>query len=236
MSQKKSSVADRRDEARRQADARKSMEKRRSRDFRIAIAAGSLLLATGVTAFGVHLSRSTAVTNDPSMDKSAFLLASTARQSTGDAVDGVVRSDSMEITRHHIHAHLTIYVNGVQKTVPYGIGIVPPYSLQRGPDGATFVSGGKSFYFLHTHDETGIIHAESPSAQSYDLGDFFDVWKQPLTREQVGPAKGTVTIWVNGKKFSGNPRSIKLSEHEGIQLDIGKDMPYRAFTAWPPGY
>lgn len=32
------------------------------------------------------------------------------------------------------------------------------------------------------------------------------------------------------------PRSIKLSEHEGIQLDIGKDMPYRAFTAWPPGY
>jgi hypothetical protein len=29
---------------------------------------------------------------------------------------------------------------------------------------------------LHTHDATGIIHVESPTRRSFNLGDFFDVW------------------------------------------------------------
>jgi hypothetical protein len=38
----------------------------------------------------------------------------------------------------------------------------------------------KCIYWLHTHDETGIIHIESPIKKDFILGQFFDLWKKKL--------------------------------------------------------
>ena len=74
-------------------------------------------------------------------------------------------SNQIEQLAYHIHAHLAIYVNGAQKTVPYGIGIEQPWSTQA--DGSSeFVNSGAAFYYLHTHDDTGVIHIESPNRRS----------------------------------------------------------------------
>src|SRR6266568_4767343 len=94
-------------------------------------------------------------------DKSTAILANTAHQGTGNTVDGV-QSNSSEQLIYHVHAHLAMYVNGTPKLLPYGIGIVPPYQLQQIPSGGSFVAGGSKFYWLHTHDETGVIHIETP--------------------------------------------------------------------------
>jgi hypothetical protein len=83
------------------------------------------------------------------------------------------------------------------------------------------VEGGKCLYWLHTHDTTGVIHIESPAQRVYTLGEFFDVWGQPLSSTQVGHLTGHVTAFLNGRRFPGDPRSIKLTPHAVIQLDVG---------------
>jgi hypothetical protein len=139
----------------------------------------------------------------------------------GQSVDGIQCNSSEQVAFHH-HARLTIFVNGHSRTVPYGVGIADP-QLQPGL-GIPFVDSGACFSWLHTHAADGIIHIESPVTRSFTLGDFFDVWGQPLSPTQVGPAKGTVTALYNGGVWTGNPRDIPLNEHSQIQLDVGKPI------------
>ncbi len=85
--------------------------------------------------------------------------------------------------------------------------------------------GGGCFYWLHTHVADGIVHIESPTQQLYTLGQFFDIWGQPLASGQVGPATGPLTIFVNGQPYTGDPRGIELKQHGEIQLDVGTVVP-----------
>jgi hypothetical protein len=148
---------------------------------------------------------------------SAPPLASTATKATGQKVDGIGCSTS-EQTLFHIHAHLTVFVNGSPRQVPAGIGI-PGASGSNG-----FISNGKCFYWLHTHAADGIVHIESPVHRTYTLGNFFDEWGQPLGPDQVGPAHGHVTVIYNGKAYEGNPRDVPLNAHAQIQLEVGKPL------------
>ncbi|MFC1419538.1 hypothetical protein [Streptacidiphilus cavernicola] len=245
MTQNKPSNAERRRIAQQRIAEQRKADARRQRNVMIAwIVAGVVVIGGAGTAAAFAISSQNSSNqkaaaakqaSDPSIDKSTSILASTAHQATGGTVDGVVKADQMEALAYHIHSHLQIYVNGTQKNLPYGIGIRPPYSLTNDANGSPFVGGGSAFYYLHTHDETGVIHVESPTKRQYTLGNFFDVWGQPLSTTQVGPAKGAVTVYVDGKKFTGDPRTIELTEFKKIQLDVGTDTPYKDFT-WPSGY
>ncbi len=130
-------------------------------------------------------------------------------------VDGI-SCQMLEMLAFHIHAHLTIYVNGVQELVPAGIGIGPPLVWEDG-----FVVSGSCFSWLHTHDESGVIHIESPIQREYTLGNFFDIWGIPLSANQVGPAQGAVTAYLNGCEYSGDITAIPLDAHNVVQLDVG---------------
>jgi hypothetical protein len=164
----------------------------------------------------------------PQIDTNPALLASTAAQAGGQPVDGI-EAGSKEQLLFHIHAHLAIYVNGQQKLVPYGIGIVPPYRLQS-TDSGPFVAGGSNFYWLHTHDETGIIHIESPQQRTFTLGNLFDIWHQPLSPTQVGPATGQVVALVNNHPVGGDPRAIPLAAHDVIQLNVDTPEPFHPYS------
>ena len=65
--------------------------------------------------------------------------------------------------------------------------------------------------WLSTRYPDGLIHVESSEQRSFTLGDFFKVWGQPLSSDQVGPAKGDVTAIVNGKAWTGDPSDIRLA-------------------------
>ena len=155
-------------------------------------------------------------------------LAPLGTAATGASVDGI-QCNSAEGAVYHIHAHLAIYVNGQQRTIPAGIGIAPPLQEQEG-DSGLFVSGGSCFYWLHTHTEDGVIHIEAPVQISLTLGDFFDIWGQPLSATQVGAVKGPLTIYVDGQRQSVDPRTIPLTAHTLIQLDVGGNTPPQPFT------
>lgn len=190
-----------------------------------------IVVAVGVVV-GVELSGHSQPAAATGTSTSGAILAPATGQSTGDTVDGVESSGSEQVL-FHIHAHLAIYVNGKPELLPYGIGIVPPYQLEQTASGP-FVAGGAKFYWLHTHDETGVIHIESPVQRTFTLGDFFDIWRQPLGADQVGPATGTVIAFLNGQKFSGNPRDLPLTAHAVLQLDVGTVVPAQPYT-FPSG-
>ena len=159
-------------------------------------------------------------------------LASTATAAAGQPVDGI-GCETREQTLFHIHAHLTIFVNGSPRQVPAGIGI-PGARAQDTPNGP-FVDTGNCFYWLHTHAADGVIHIESPVRRAYTLGEFFDEWGLPLGPGQVGPARGHVTALYNGQVYLGNPRDIPLSAHAQIQLDVGSPLIAPESITWPGG-
>ena len=135
----------------------------------------------------------------------------------------------MEQLAYHIHAHLAIFINGKQYTVPYGVGIEQPWTTEA--DGTSeFVDSGAAFYYLHTHDDTGVIHIESPTSKTFNLGQFFAEWNQPLSTTQIGSYTGSVITYVNGSKYTGDPSNITLSEHEVIQLDLGQNVAFQPYT------
>jgi hypothetical protein len=168
--------------------------------------------------------------NVPILD--AAQLAGTMSRSTGVAVDGI-RCQGAEQVLFHIHAHLTVFVDGTARTVPYGIGI-PGAQASSTPLGR-YVAAGSCFYWLHTHAADGIIHIESPVQRTYTLGNFFDVWGQKLSPSQVGPISGPVTALYNDQVFRGNPRDIPLTKHAQIQLDVGRPLVAPAVIRFPAG-
>ena len=153
---------------------------------------------------------------------SAPPLADLGKAATGQDVDGI-KCETSEQVAYHIHAHLAIYVDGKPRQVPFGIGIPDPVTQQA--NGYPFVVSGKCFSWLHTHMSDGVIHVESPLQRGYTLGEFFDIWGQPLSAAQVGPVTGTVTAFYRGKPYTGSDlRTIPLTAHADIQLDIGQPL------------
>ena len=133
-------------------------------------------------------------------------------------VDGIMCGPTEQLT-YHIHAHLSIYVNGSPRALPGGIGIRGS-QVEQSAQGPVAV-GGQCIYWLHTHAPDGIIHVESPTQRIYSLGNFFDEWHQPLTANRVAGSSGKVTAVVNGKPWTKSPRAIPLDPHAVIQLSVG---------------
>lgn len=166
--------------------------------------------------------RAAAALSTPALVAALLALGSAARAepATGSTVDGI-RCDQAEGAVFHIHQHLTLLAHG--KNVPI-------------PDDVGRPLLGNCLYWIHTHTPDGIIHVESPVFRTFTLGNFFDVWGQPLSATAAGPArmrKGTLRVYVNGLPYRGDPRKIELAQHTDITLEAGP--PYRkpaAFNAW----
>lgn len=77
----------------------------------------------------------------------------------------------------HIHPWLEIWINGNNVTIPAGIGIKDPANDGTYNNEPVF-GGGASTCFepMHTHDDSGVIHIESPTNTNYTLGEFFTEW------------------------------------------------------------
>lgn len=124
-----------------------------------------------------------------------------------------IKCETVERTAFHIHTHLDIFINGKLYTVPAQIGIVPD----------------KCLYWMHTHDETGVIHIESPEIRNFTLGQFFNIWNKKFNNTQIfdnivsNNKNVTLSVYVNGNKVSSvDYRNIKLNSHDEIAIVYGK--------------
>jgi hypothetical protein len=136
---------------------------------------------------------------------SSKLLSSS--NASAQTIDGI-QCNAVEQLLFHNHAHLDIFIDGQPYTVPSQIGIIP----------------GKCIYWLHTHDDSGVIHIESPVTRNFTLGQFFDVWKKRFSNVQIfdniANATNVMAIYVNGNKINGEAdyRNINVQEHDQIAI------------------
>ncbi|WP_427131173.1 hypothetical protein [Pseudarthrobacter sp. S9] len=114
----------------------------------------------------------------------------------------------------HFHAHLDVLKDGQPVAVPANIGItVGPGNK---PDGISA---------LHTHDTSGVIHIESPTAgQVFTLGQLLTEWGVLAGGGAAGTGSGPLggwTAYVNGKKYDAGVRDVPLKRHDEIVLSFG---------------
>ncbi|HEY5439137.1 MAG TPA: hypothetical protein VIJ99_09570 [Acidimicrobiales bacterium] len=193
-----------------------------------------LVIASGLTAwFSSRPTTTSVVGPEGVLVFNVPNLASASSTVHGTPVDGIgCQSGAKEVVKYHVHAHLSIYVDGRQERLPAGIGITEPRVVQRTTAGP-FLDVGiyDCLYWLHTHSYDGIIHIESPSKRAFTLGQFFAIWNQKLGPTRVGPATGTVIVFENGKRFTGDPTDVPLLAHGDIQIDVGSPVvAFQPFT------
>ena len=104
-------------------------------------------------------------------------------------IDGI-ECEKREHSDFHIHSHLDIFINGEKFTIPSDIGIIPNTCL----------------YWMHTHEDSGVIHIESPENRTFTLGQFFHIWGEKLSNNQIFDNmvedNKTLSVYINGKKVS----------------------------------
>jgi len=149
----------------------------------------------------------------------------------GQNVDSIPCNATMSENAYHVHAWLGIVNNGQQIAVPDGIGM---YRL--GPEVNGFENYAQCFYYIHTHDATGMIHVESPISASllsaqYTLGNLLDIWGVNVDASDLGPYQGQVRAFIanaagesyatNYIEYVGDLHNLLLGSHEAIWLEIG---------------
>jgi hypothetical protein len=130
--------------------------------------------------------------------------------------------------------HVELFVDGLVVLLPAGIGIAPPWQAQ-----PPSVSDGACTYPVRTVDPTGVVEV-APAARPVTLGDLFAVWGQPLSAGGFGPwrtASGEhLGVFLDGKPFTGDPRTMPLRPHAQIVLEVGSPrvVPHARYR-FPPG-
>ena len=157
----------------------------------------------------------------------------------GQTVDGVPCATTMPNT-YHVHAFLGIIVNGRQFALQDGIGMVQPgadITYAGIPNWTEYAS--KCYYYMHTHDASGVIHLESSrsvplTTSIFTLGNFFHVWGETVSTGNVAQYTGTVRVYLaqvpfrtesipntDYKLYTGDPNAIPLYSHTCIWLEVG---------------
>jgi hypothetical protein len=126
-------------------------------------------------------------------------------------IDGI-ECERREHSDFHIHSHLDIFINDEKSTIPSDIGIIPNTCL----------------YWLHTHEDSGVIHIESPVNRTFTLGQFFHIWGEKLSNNQIFDNmvedNKTLSVYINGKKVSDGTEygQIPLGKYDEIAIVYGK--------------
>jgi hypothetical protein len=199
---------ERREERRSQREAQLRAERRRRYlTFGGVAVAVVVVLAVSIIFYlshpattGAHSQAATSSINAQSKPTSSTSLALSPL-----ALDNIDCNSKEQFT-YHVHAHLSLYINGSPVTVPAYIGID---------------NNNQCFYWLHTHDVSGIIHIEAPQQGTYTLGTFFRLWDQRFS--QLGyPQQLNQTadwkVYVNGKPYNGDFHNIALGAHMLITM------------------
>lgn len=133
----------------------------------------------------------------------------------GQVIDGVSCSNSES---YHVHALISIYYEGKRLALPKSIGL----------NGCT--------YELHTHDLSGVVHVESAVQKTYTVGQFFEVWGQPLSTNGIAGLNGRTSFYLieNGQitPYTSDPATIQLTWHREIAIVVGSPPAVLDRNSW----
>jgi len=101
-------------------------------------------------------------------------------------------------------ATLQVFVGGAPVTVPGSVGI----------DLVRAIAAP-----LHTHASDGQVWVEDPKQGTYTLGEFFTLWGVRFGAGCLGDACGSLTVTIDGKPVSGDPRAVVWRPGARIRVD-----------------
>jgi hypothetical protein len=204
----------------------------------IGLIAGGLVLLLAVVSVGVYAAVNIWNTSSPS---SSFRQPTPVPRSTASVPAAAgIPCEGSEHTQVHFHLVLQILDRGTLVPLPPGTGIIgSPFSPT-------------CWYWLHVHPGTqDVIHIEAPNGHTFTLGDFFSVWSAWSGTNQALDVAHVSTLTVgagqellafvdaaDGKgalPFTGDPKSIVLTPHQVITLEISPPTTAPPVFKWPAG-
>jgi hypothetical protein len=112
--------------------------------------------------------------------------------------------------------------------VPAGIGIRETVALAAGR-----ISSAGCYGSVVTLDPTGLVLVR-PGAK-LSLADLFRAWGRPLSRRRVASFTGQIAVFVNGRRWAGDPRAVPLVSHAEIVAEAGPYVPPHSAYTFPSG-
>jgi hypothetical protein len=208
---------ERREEEKRRRLEEQRRARRNKRILVVSLIAIVALVASAITVFALQNARNSTAQNPNALPTEQVFNAAY------QPVDGIY-CDQLEQTAYHIHVHLSIYIDGKPVAVPQGVGIASDQSC---------------FYWLHTHDSTGVVHIEAPKTAALTLQNFLDIWGRPQFAQlgfqnELASSAGW-TVYVNGKQVTGDFSKVVFQPHMLITIayntpNVKPDTTYN----WPP--
>jgi hypothetical protein len=205
---------------RREEEKRRRLEEQRRATRRKRLLLGSIvaavLLASAITVYAFLNARNSTAQNPNALPTEQVFNAAY------QPVDGIY-CDQLEQTAYHIHVHLSIYIDGKPVAVPQGVGIASDQSC---------------FYWLHTHDSTGVVHIEAPKTAALTLQNFLNIWGREFSQlgyhTELASSAGW-TVYVSGKQVTGDFSKVVFQPHMLITIaynspTVKPDTTYN----WPP--
>lgn len=190
---------ERREEEKRRRLGEQRRARRNKRIFVVSLIAIVVLVASAISVYAFQKARNSTAQHPNALPTEQVF------NSAYQPVDGIY-CDQLEQTAYHIHAHLTIYINGQPIAVPQGVGIASDQSC---------------FYWLHTHDSTGVVHIEAPQTASLTLQNFLDIWGREFStlgyQNELASSAGW-TVYVGGKQVQGDFKSVVFTPHKVITI------------------
>ncbi len=153
----------------------------------------------------------------------------------GEKVAGIPCRTTEYLDQYHVHFYVGIIADHRQVALPMAIGLIKPGHPVNG-----FITTAKCFYYIHTHDSSGVVHIEVPrnlpySAVEYNMEQMLKIWGISQGSHHFGPFKGDVHVFIGNvplkqvlvSKYVPYTKSIeriRLQSHEVIWIVIGKPM------------
>jgi hypothetical protein len=111
--------------------------------------------------------------------------------------------------------HVEVFAHRRVAIIPAGVG--------RGPD---------CTYPLSTVEPTGVVRVSTARAT---LGDLFRVWGQRLGPRRLLSFDGPVLVFVDGRRTPGDPRTVRLTPHAQVVLEVGGYVAPHPSYVFPKG-
>ena len=113
-----------------------------------------------------------------------------------------ITCDEVEHLIYHIHTKLIINIQNETHNIPAGVGIIP----------------NNCIFWLHTHDDSGIIHIESPIKTAFSLDQFLKVWDN-FDNSSLSENISENDLMANVSMISENGTQSKSDNYKNIILE-----------------
>jgi hypothetical protein len=149
-----------------------------------------------------------------------------------EPVSGSVPGHCLPRRGQRVGVHVELFAADKVVLIPAGIGVRGPVGHLDGR-----ITRARCYGDLVTLDPSGVAWVRAGSRLT--LATLFSAWGQPLSSSRLAAFSATpgqtVRVFVDGRRWRGPPRRVRLTPHAEIVLELGPYVPPHASFTFPSG-